>query len=565
MDFLSVCSGIEAASVAWETLGWNPVGFSEIDPFCNVVLSERLPNVKNYGNMLNYKDWEIDKKVDLLVGGTPCFTMGNQILTDKGYVPIEKIVYGDRVVSHKGRLCKVLKTGCKIANNIGICKVEGYNEFKVTFNHPFLTMGNINDTLADLSFTPIGESVGKYATSLDVDYYRVSLQKECKEVCDILANNKKKFSHKTDGYLHHKIESFVLTEGVDLVYNLEIEGDNSYVANGICVHNCQSFSISGLRQGLADDRGNLALIYCLIAATYRPRWIIWENVPGVLSSNGGRDFGTLLGAMAEIGYGFAYRVLDAQYFGVPQRRKRVFVVGHLGDWRPPASVLFESESLQGYTETGRREDGKNSEIAGTLLASACGLNRPGQGNEISLYVPYDAKSKENIYLEDNLEVLGEGENYVISSNIINRSARSGCQGKGFTKNASYTLTASDRHVVISGLNDSYAIEGGGINRAVDSEHQINMQKEIGYTLRRTKNHAVLSKKDLRVRYFTPIECERLQGFPDNWTQVPWKEKSKEECPKTPRYKTLGNSMAVPVMHWLGKRIEKVEEMMKESK
>src|SRR3546814_16595790 len=89
------------------------------------------------------------------------------------------------------------------------------------------------------------------------------------------------------------------------------------------------------------------LTYLAIADRYRPRWAVWENVPGVLSSNGGRVFGTFLGALGELGYGFAYRVLDAPHFGVPQRRRRVFVVGYLGAWRPAAAVLFERESLLG--------------------------------------------------------------------------------------------------------------------------------------------------------------------------------------------------------------------------
>src|SRR6185437_2410388 len=116
---------------------------------------------------------------------------------------------------------------------------------------------------------------------------------------------------------------------------------------------CQSFSVAGLRKGLADPRGNLMLTYLAIAERYAPRWVVWENVPGVLSSNGGRDFGTFLGGLAELGYGFAYRVLDAQFFGVAQRRRRVFVVGCLGDWRRAAAVLFERASLSGHPAPSR--------------------------------------------------------------------------------------------------------------------------------------------------------------------------------------------------------------------
>ena len=130
---------------------------------------------------------------------------------------------------------------------------------------------------------------------------------------------------------------------------------------------CQSFSIAGLRGGLDDDRGNLALEFLRLADRTRARWVVWENVPGVLSSNGGRDFGSILGGLGELGYGWAYRVLDAQFFGVAQRRRRVFVVGHLGDWRRAAAVLFERHSLSGHPAP-RRETGQG--VAGTLKACA---------------------------------------------------------------------------------------------------------------------------------------------------------------------------------------------------
>ena len=129
---------------------------------------------------------------------------------------------------------------------------------------------------------------------------------------------------------------------------------------------CQSFSVAGLRGGLDDDRGNLALEFCRLAQREQPRWIVWENVPGVLSSNGGRDFGSILGALEDLGYGLAYRVLDAQYFGVAQRRRRVFVVGYLGDWRPAAAVLFERHSMSGHpapSREARKEAARNAAVS----------------------------------------------------------------------------------------------------------------------------------------------------------------------------------------------------------
>jgi DNA (cytosine-5)-methyltransferase 1 len=139
---------------------------------------------------------------------------------------------------------------------------------------------------------------------------------------------------------------------------------------------CQSFSIAGLRGGLDDARGNLALEFCRLARRIGPRWVVWENVPGVLSLDGGRAFASILGGLADCGYGLAYRVLDAQFvrvdgFGraVPQRRRRVFVVGYLGDWRRAAAVLFERESLSGNPPPRRST---RQDVAGSLKA---GLGR----------------------------------------------------------------------------------------------------------------------------------------------------------------------------------------------
>jgi DNA (cytosine-5)-methyltransferase 1 len=141
---------------------------------------------------------------------------------------------------------------------------------------------------------------------------------------------------------------------------------------------CQSFSIAGLRGGLADDRGNLALTYCRILQKFRPKWFLWENVPGVLSSSGGRDFGSILGAMEELGYGVAYRVLDAQYFGVPQRRRRVFVVGCLGNWRRAAQVLFEPGCVSGDSSKGRKKRTAVAALTATGVGTCGADDNQGQ-------------------------------------------------------------------------------------------------------------------------------------------------------------------------------------------
>jgi DNA (cytosine-5)-methyltransferase 1 len=145
---------------------------------------------------------------------------------------------------------------------------------------------------------------------------------------------------------------------------------------------CQSFSIAGLRGGLTDGRGNLALTYCQILQEFRPRWFVWENVPGVLSSNDGRDFGSILGAMVELGYGIAYRVLDAQYFGVPQRRRRVFVVGCAGDWERAAKVLFEPGCLSGNSAKGRKAKQNVAALTATGVGTCGADDNQGQAGHL---------------------------------------------------------------------------------------------------------------------------------------------------------------------------------------
>ena len=141
---------------------------------------------------------------------------------------------------------------------------------------------------------------------------------------------------------------------------------------------CQSFSVAGLRRGLADPRGNLALVFLRLVDLLRPRWVVWENVPGVLSSGRGRDFGCFLGAMGQLGYGFAWRVLDAQFFGVPQRRRRVFVVGHFGDWRPAVAVLLEPEGLCRNPSPRRAP---RTEVARAVTRSSGSVGGGGHSNE----------------------------------------------------------------------------------------------------------------------------------------------------------------------------------------
>ena len=490
MNYLSVCSGVEAATVAWHKLGWNPVAFSEIEKFPSEVLAHHYPSVPNLGDMSNYKEWNFgEKTIDLLVGGTPC----------------------------------------------------------------------------------------------------------------------------------------------------------------------QSFSVAGLRKGLEDPRGNLALIYCGILDKFRPKWFIWENVPGVLSSNKGRDFGSFLGAVGELGYGFSYRVLDAQNFGVPQRRRRVFVVGHLGDWRPAAEVLFEPESLSRHIEESRKKrketprdttlgidtsgplaardykdmgtDGLNKTSAKMIPTTAHCLQTTNQDYsradgfnmipEVFENHPSDSRVKE---MGDTCQTVtstwgsgggnipfvlgGQHPNAAVAENqsptltnamgsggghvpVLNNPIAYSIREDGQKNNMSVTeldvsnCLSSHQPSIMSHHAQTFVMDQAVAFGWQNSDSQSMSVDTISPTLDKSKTPAVAFDtynttvsdtnqtikspnggvqesvgtifKNMAVRKLTPIECERLQGFPDGYTNI------KENCPDGHRYKAMGNSMAVPVMKWIGKRIELVSK------
>ena len=489
MRYLSVCSGIEAASIAWNQLGWNAEAYAEIEKFPSAVLEYHYPNVPNLGDMNEYEKWSIERP-DILVGGTPC----------------------------------------------------------------------------------------------------------------------------------------------------------------------QSFSVAGLRKGLRDPRGGLMLTYLEIAKHFESEWVVWENVPGVLSSNGGRDFGSFLGALGELGYGWAYRVLDAQWFGVAQRRRRVFVVGCFGDQRSAAKVLFESESVRrdnppsrdkrkgatsftpssiaGYSEgvgTIRANGGDlgggsetlvmahgqpNAEILSGLsptlncnheqpiivhgtqdpcvsdIAFAQGRNNGGE-NVVFQAIPINTMTVfENHPNDSRVKEMGDvcstvasrwesgggnvpfclhGTQGPCTSDIAFAQGRIGC-GIGNPGDPAPTLLKGHHHAVA--FEPGISSREGGNNRFV-SELTPTLRKEMGdnqiavaYETTNAKAFQQNTRDEVRyiggdgdhvgamqVRRLTPTECERLQGFPDGYTNIPWR--GKQESPDGPRYKALGNSMAAPVMRWIGERINAI--------
>jgi DNA (cytosine-5)-methyltransferase 1 len=281
---------------------------------------------------------------------------------------------------------------------------------------------------------------------------------------------------------------------------------------------CQSFSFAGRRAGMDDPRGGLALRFVELVGACRPRWVVWENVPGVLSSREGRDLGAVLGGLAELGYGFAWRVLDARHFGVPQRRRRLFVVASAGDWRRAAAVLLERRCLSGNPASG---GGSRAGASGVARTSAQGTGRPE-----------------------------------LKPSVVDRAAFNQGRGAQFRctigeVDAMPSLIARGPHAVATWW------DGGQTAQTIDAV------VAKGQTMpERGRFPAVIdpSARPSRIRRLTPRECERLQGFPDDYTRVMWRSRSEERCPDGHRYRVIGNSMAVPVMRWIAERIDLVESL-----
>lgn len=367
---------------------------------------------------------------------------------------------------------------------------------------------------------------------------------------------------------------------------------------------CQPFSVAGLRQGLDDPRGNLALVFLGLVERLRPRWVVWENVPGVLSSNKGRDFGAFLGGLGQLGYGWSYRVLDAQYVrtlrfvgAVPQRRRRVFVVGYLGDWRPPAAVFFDAQSLRGDPPPSREarqgsargfeigpSGGGFTDLSPTLDARCKDVpirNQLGAGVlHAADYIPeicnaLAARDYKQPRAEDGVAIIpvagpltaGMGKSSARmpheqgalvpiafdckGSEVETRAEGAAPTLRAMTHSGSHANGGRQIAVALAFQNRARGDDGRGYDR----EPAVSI--EVCGTLDTVKPHSVALP--WAVRRLTPVECERLQGFPDGYTDVPF---LRNLTPDGVRYKQLGNSMAVNAMDWLGHRIDLVERILR---
>lgn len=314
---------------------------------------------------------------------------------------------------------------------------------------------------------------------------------------------------------------------------------------------CQAFSVAGLRKALDDPRGQLMLEYLRACHEIDPEWIVWENVPGVLSADKGRAFGSLLAGVAELWPhgGCAWRVLDAQFFGVAQRRRRVFLVINTRDWKRAAPVLFERESLcWDYPSSREKRQALTEGLAGGAGETARSIDfNPSDGR---FAFPDDPSLVQTLTAR-----MGTGGNQVPPVYCATDSGTNMAVVEDMTR----TLTAHDGNSACFVNVPSTCIirsgkEGGGKGALV--------QRDMSATLTTGQQQTLFTggADAFAVRRLTPTECERLQGFPDGYTDVPWR--GSDHAPDSKRYKALGNSMAVPVMRWIGEGIELVDNGMR---
>lgn len=223
-------------------------------------------------------------------------------------------------------------------------------------------------------------------------------------------------------------------------------------------------------------------------------------------------------------------MLDARYFGVPQRRRRVFVVGNTRSWQRAAAVLFERASLCGDSKPCGEAEKSAAAVAGGGVASVCRMR--GFGN----------------YIEDDTSSTLKTRDYRDATDLIVVHGRQ----DPCVSNTAFALDCQH-----NGMTNVVCINGNTINKTLSSggNGMGAIQDGTCYTLTATDRHA--ATVGARVRRLTPLECERLQGFPDHHTRIPWRGKPAEDCPDGLRYRAIGNSMAVPVMRWIGERIQAV--------
>lgn len=771
MKFLSVCSGIEAASVAWKPLGWTPLAFSEINDFCRALLAHHYPGVPLYGDFTTLLEADWLGEVDLLVGGTPCFAAGTLVLTEEGYWPIEELRVGQKVLTHRGRWRAITSVMRRDNAELLTIHAQGVPGVVTTEEHPFFArhrtmkwspevkqnvrvfgdpawveagklsndyyLGQVlpevrdddrseafwfmigryladgwivdskrtstvepghrgsrinsykhaivicaNDTkspaleaaIREAGFTPsmsrertvnkftfysaelveFLRAFGRYAHGKRIPNFALALpQNKAKALLDgymagdghqfalgctvntvskalalgmalvaqraygvvaTVRRNKMPPTTVIEGRTVNQRDFFSLTiptsnrsgfveadygwklvrkvekSGVGTVFNISVEEDESYIADGAVVHNCQAFSHAGLRASLEDERGNLTLEFIRLANAIDavrgrlgkpPVWIVWENVPGVLDTHD-NAFGHFVGGLCGSGAALdvpargwpdagvaagpercaAWRALDAQHFGLAQRRKRIFVFArrHPRAWTAPDALLPIVDRLRWHSAPSRQA-GEN--VAGTLAGRTSAGGGLGTDTELDGGLVLDESFGGGRQLAPALTHHSGRRDPTSELFIIESDSRpqgpvslqdstlgsAGQEGGGIGRDdLAYTLLGTGRQGVID--------PGGEPLPSTISANGLASANDAALTLNRRCDQAAVFPS--AVRRITPREAERLMGFPEEYTAVPYRGKPASECPDTPRYRALGNSIAIPVLRYLGEQIVRVE-------
>lgn len=282
---------------------------------------------------------------------------------------------------------------------------------------------------------------------------------------------------------------------------------------------CQAFSIAGKRRGFDDTRGTLFFEIARILRDKRPRYFVLENVKGLLSHDSGKTFQTILGVLTDIGYDCQWQVLNSKNFGVPQNRERVFIVGHLrGEPRPK---IFPIGEVSGGDIKSRKDD--NSQISRTISSRFA----KGVGNTESRIV--------------DVLVNTTGKRFQSISDVV-----------GTIKQINNPKHSNSRVYSEQGLAPTLNTAQGGNRQPKildDYNHRMRQDGNTGTVRSTFGNEAPGNGNKLvdgtKIRRLTPLECERLQGFPDSWTDI---------LSDTQRYKTLGNAVTVNVVEEIIKRL-----------
>lgn len=326
---------------------------------------------------------------------------------------------------------------------------------------------------------------------------------------------------------------------------------------------CQDVSVAGHRAGLAGERSGLWFEFLRLIEEIKPLWVVIENVPGLLSSNRGRDMGTIVGSLAKCGYWWAYRVLDSQFFGVPQRRRRVFVVASLR--RSAAQeILFERQSSPWDTPPSREAGENSAAIAVRRAQTSSGKLAPTlRGSGASTARQLGKEGDLNYYIMDTLRSGGDGgvpgskwgEGLVLEDEVSGTlSARMGKNGAGANDNLNKLVVPDIAKTLLGTQNKLDAELKNYIAPTLSTKNEV-----ASSSTQREKWYQQASEMFGLVRRLTPLECERLQGFPDNHTKYGLNEQGEVvEISDTQRYKQMGNAVSVPVAKWIGQRITAFE-------